>query len=1116
LPFQNDTIDGRSRFLKAKKEEKKRTPMIPSKKLSFLLMILLAVTMTACSGVKSASGGGGGGGTPSATTFTIGGTVSGLTGTGLVLLDNGGDALTVAPGTGPLTFTFKTALNSGDAYAVTVGTQPSSPSQTCTVSNGTGTATANVTSVAVTCTTATVTVGGTVTGLTGTGLMLLDNGGDALTVTGTGTVQFTFKTALNLGGLYNVTVQTQPTNPTQTCSITNGSGAATANVTNIGISCSSKYSIGGTVNGLSGSGLVLQNNGLDNLPISASGQFTFPTLVPGTYSVTVLTQPSNPTQTCVVSNGTGMATANVSNVTVTCSSGFPIGGTVSGLSGAGLVLEDNGGDDLTVVGTGSVKFTFASLVTGAYAVTVKTQPSNPAQNCTVVSNGTGTATAPVTNVQISCGAVYAIGGTISGLLGSGLTLEDTLGTVLDQLLITGKGSVPFTFAIPAPINSTYTVSVVTQPTNPAQNCFVNNGTGKVSGNVNTVQVVCQQPSWTISGTQVGLVTLAYNGTPLSGGFTELINNGGDNIFVAGNNVGFHFPTGVTNNGNYNVNVFLQPASQPQPCTAFYYTGVASANVDSVIIDCQHNDFAWMFGPDSVGTYGPYGLANLPPPPPPAADTNTPGGRDFSATWSDTSGLKWMFGGWGLPVSGANPPFIPFFMGDLWVFIPGAGSGGETGIWVPADLPTTTTVTTLGVTTVTADTHPLQSPGSYSVGANSSVTYTDKLSGDTITNFTPAVPGARWGSVTWTDASGNFYLFGGQGHAAPGHGGLLNDLWKFTPDHYDVSVPSLNYSGSYTYVGSWANLGGLATANAPGVYSGSALPGGRWGAAYCTDSAGTLWMFGGQGYDSNGAIGLLNDLWKYSGGQWTWVGPPNSSLGQNNGVYGALGTATTGAYPGGRQTAVLWADNNGNLWLFGGLGLDSVGTQNPGNAGTLPDGSSPEGALLNDLWQYNIATQQWTWMSGGGATGIAQQIGVYGSQQVPAAGFYPGSRWGSSGWSDSNGNLWFFGGWGYASSLAQSTGFLDDIWEYHTTGPNVGLWTWWKGSSNVNESGNYPTYLPIQYGVPFVNNQPGARRGVALWQQDAQQNVWMFGGQGYDSLGANGYLGETWTYLPFPY
>jgi hypothetical protein len=153
------------------------------------------------------------------------------------------------------------------------------------------------------------------------------------------------------------------------------------------------------------------------------------------------------------------------------------------------------------------------------------------------------------------------------------------------------------------------------------------------------------------------------------------------------------------------------------------------------------------------------------------------------------------------------------------------------------------------------------------------------------------------------------------------------------------------------------------------------------------------------------------------------------------------------------------------------------------------------------------------MSGGGATGVANQVGVYGTQQVAAAGYFPGSRWSAAGWSDSNGNLWISGGWGYASALAQSTGFLDDLWEYH---PGTGLWTWWKGSSNVNQAGNYPTYLPVQYGVPFVNNQPGGRSGVEFWPQDSLGYVWAFGGQGYDSIGTNGYLGDLWEYLQFPY
>jgi hypothetical protein len=1075
--------------------------MIPSKKATLGLLVAMAFLMAGCSGLTDKAGGGGGG----KGTYTISGTVSGLTGTGLVLLNNGGNAQTVAAGA--TSFTFTTGVASGGAYAVTVGTQPTNPSQTCTVAKGTGTATANVTNVAVTCVSA-YTISGTVSGLSGSGLVLADNATDTVAISGTGTVPFTFKILVN--GAYNVTIQTQPTNPTQTCTVTNGSGTATANVTNVQVTCSSKFSIGGTVSGLTGTGLVLQDNGGDNLTIAAGAtSFTFATLVPGAYNVTVLTQPSNPVQTCVVSNGIGAATANVTNVTVTCSSGFTIGGTVNGLTGAGLVLTDNSNDNLTITGTGSVKFTFALLVTGAYNVTVKTQPTNPSQNCTV-TNATGTATAPVTNVTVTCGAVYTIGGSVTGLLGIGLVLEDTLGTVLDQLPITGTGTVPFTFAIPAPANSNYAVSVVTQPTNPAQTCSVTNGTGTAVGSVTTVQVVCPAPEWTIGGTLLGLVDHNFLGTPLDGATAELQDNAGDNIFVTGNNQGFTFPTPVTNEGKYDVGVFVQPTSQLQGCGAFYYMGVATANVTSVIIDCQHNDWTWQFGADTVGTYGPLGFAQVPPPPAPATDPNTPGGRDYASTWTDLGGRKWMFGGYGMVVQGVTPPFLPGILNDLWVFWPGLYN--PTGAWIPANLPITTTKFKTGTTTAIASTVPMQYPDGYS-STSSSFTYTDPT-GDIITNFTPGGPGARWGSVTWSDKAGNFYLFGGQGNAAAPSSGLLNDLWEFTPNLYDTSAG--NYSGSYTFTGTWQNLSGFASANVAGNYTLAPFPGGRWGAAYYTDATGTLWMFGGQGYDSNGNLGLLNDLWKYSGGTWTWMGPSNSNVGQNDGIYGTLGQGSTANAPGGRQSAALFADNNGNLWLFGGLGLDSVGTQNPGNTGTLPNGTTPEGALLNDLWKFDITTGEWTWMSGGGTIGLANQIGMYGSQQTPAAGFFPGSRWGAASWSDSNGSLWISGGWGYASAVAQSTGFLDDIWEYDTAGPNAGLWTWWKGSSNVNEIGNYPTYLPVQLGVAFVNNQPGARRGTAFWQQDQYGYVWGFGGQGYDSIGANGYLGDFWTYLPFPY
>jgi len=85
--------------------------------------------------------------TGTAATYTIGGTITGLSATGLVLQNNTGDDLTVA--SGATTFTFSTAIATGAAYAVTVKTQPTGLA--CTVVSSTGTATANVTNVTLAC-----------------------------------------------------------------------------------------------------------------------------------------------------------------------------------------------------------------------------------------------------------------------------------------------------------------------------------------------------------------------------------------------------------------------------------------------------------------------------------------------------------------------------------------------------------------------------------------------------------------------------------------------------------------------------------------------------------------------------------------------------------------------------------------------------------------------------------------------------------------------------------------------------------------------------------------------------------------------------------------------------
>jgi hypothetical protein len=89
-------------------------------------------------------------GTCESVSFTVGGTVSGLsTGDSIVLQDNMGDNLTVSANGA---FTLATPLTTGQTYDVTVLTQPRAPAETCAIMAATGTVgTTNVTSVQVTC-----------------------------------------------------------------------------------------------------------------------------------------------------------------------------------------------------------------------------------------------------------------------------------------------------------------------------------------------------------------------------------------------------------------------------------------------------------------------------------------------------------------------------------------------------------------------------------------------------------------------------------------------------------------------------------------------------------------------------------------------------------------------------------------------------------------------------------------------------------------------------------------------------------------------------------------------------------------------------------------------------
>jgi hypothetical protein len=839
------------------------------------------------------------------------------------------------------------------------------------------------------------------------------------------------------------------------------------------------FSIAVTVTGLTGTGLVL-HNGTDSLTVNAPGTFTFASMVTSgnAYAVTVATQPTNPAQSCAVTGGSGNATANVS-VAVACSTvvtNATVAVTVTGLQATGLVLQDNGGDSLTVPADGT--FTFASTVNGAYAVTVLTQPIGPNQLCTV-ANGSGTATTSTVTLNVSCVLSFTVGGNVTGLVGTGLVLRNNGG---DNLAIAANGA--FTFATPVATGAAYSVTVFAQPGSPAQTCVVTPGTGSgtATANVTSVAITCPAVTFSVGGTVVGLLgkqPTPPNNAPLTDNSFQLLNNGGDNEIITMNGP-FTFATPVAQNGAFFISAISFPTTQTEACTFWRYFGVATASVSDILVDCAHDDWTWIDGTKTAGTnqapqYGSFPAS--PPPTTPNPYTNTPGGRDSGAAWADASGNLWLFGGVGYELAGKTPAdTMSGFLNDLWEC---PLNGANQCEWKLLEAP---------VSNLFPVAQNENLPGVY---------------GTKGTGATTNLPGGRWGPASWPDVSGGLWLFGGQGYDGFGNPGLLNDLWK-----YDIS------SGQWTWVS------GSKVVNQAGVYTGAApslTPGARWTPSSWVDASGNFWLFGGFGYDKNGTLGVLNDLWEFTGGNWVFVSSviPGSDTVNQLGVYGTQGTPAAGNTPGGRQTAASWTDASGNLWLFGGEGEDVNGLAN---------------GILNDLWVYKISTNRWTYVNG---STTANHTGNYGLQPLvgpadttsaagtvgltsPSPGIFPGSRWGATTWTDPAGHLWLFGGWGLDATGTNGNGYLNDLWSYSpsATFGQPGTWTWVKGSNTGNQNGIYGDLTRPYF--TKVDWTPGARRGAMSWV-DSQGELWLFGGQGYDSTSSNGngYLNDLWRYLPYP-
>jgi hypothetical protein len=488
--------------------------------------------------------------------FTIGVAVTGLTGT-LVMQDDKNDNLTFTTNN---TQTFATSYAGGSSYTVSVKTQPAG--QTCTLSsNASGIIGSNIT-VTATCTTNVVnyTISVAVTGLTGT-LLMQDDKNDNLTFT-TNSTQ-TFATSYASGSTYTVSVKTQPAG--QTCTLSsNATGTITSNTT-VTATCVSNYTISVAVTGLTGT-LVMQDDKSDQLTFTTNSTQTFATSYTSgsTYSVTVKTQPTG--QTCTLSsNASGTITSNIT-VTATCATvkNYTISVKVTGLTGT-LVVQDSKSDQLTFTTNTTQTFATSYASGSTYTVTVLTQPTG--QTCTLSSNATGTITSNIT-VTATCTAVknYTISVKVTGLTGT-LVVQDSKS---DQLTFTTNSTQ--TFATSYASGSTYTVTVLTQPT--GQTCTLgSNASGTIKFNI-TVNATCKTNTYKISVAVTGL----------SGTFKVKDDKAATLTFTTNNTQ--TFSTLYNSGSTYTVSITSQPAGQT--CTlGSNATGTITSNI-TVTATCTTN------------------------------------------------------------------------------------------------------------------------------------------------------------------------------------------------------------------------------------------------------------------------------------------------------------------------------------------------------------------------------------------------------------------------------------------------------------------------------------------------------------------------------------------------
>ena len=162
-------------------------------------------------------------------------------------------------------------------------------------------------------------------------------------------------------------------------------------------------------------------------------------------------------------------------------------------------------------------------------------------------------------------ATYTISGTISNLAPGSYGVNLALNEMVQGIFGT-NGS--FTLG-PVP-NGTYTISIASQPSSPAQTCTVSPATVTVHGaNVNNISLTCTPTYYTISGVVNGIAGTAVT-------IATQVNGSAATTLALQDTGSFTYPTAVLPGATYNTSIVVQPSGPGFSAQCEFAPGTQSA------------------------------------------------------------------------------------------------------------------------------------------------------------------------------------------------------------------------------------------------------------------------------------------------------------------------------------------------------------------------------------------------------------------------------------------------------------------------------------------------------------------------------------------------------------